>query len=201
MTSLVNIAAILVFALLVVVVVGVSLRFLVPSEPHRPATTERSRASSARRALLNIAGFIVLAAIMGLAFEVRAAYGSPFGERGLSTVEVVEVGDCERAPLGFGIARTCDLTSFRATDSEDLDTSWVASIEVVTGAPVEPGDLVAPYSPSRWTAYVFLDSTDARWRPVSAEDRPNLDWLPTATLFGATVLISVLMKRRAAASP
>ncbi|GAA2171082.1 MULTISPECIES: hypothetical protein [Glycomyces] len=201
MTSLVNIAAILVFALLVFAVVGVSLRLLIPSEPHRPATTERSRAGSVRRALTNIAGFIAFAAAMGLAFEVRAAYGSPFGERGLPTVEVVEVGDCERAPLGFGIARTCDLTSFRATDSEDLDPSWVESIEVATGAPVEPGDLVAPYSPSRWTAYVFLGSTDARWRPVSAEGRPNLDWLPTVTLFGATVLFSAFMKRRVAASP
>jgi hypothetical protein len=37
MTPLVNIAAILVFALLVFAAVSVSLRLLIPSEPHRPS--------------------------------------------------------------------------------------------------------------------------------------------------------------------
>jgi hypothetical protein len=166
--------------------VAVALRLLIPSEPYKPATTERSRAGSARRALIEIAGYAVVLASVALAIEIRSAYGSPFGERSLPTVEVVDVGECERAPLGFGISRSCELTSFRSSDPEHHPTQRMDSIEVVTAEPVEPGDLVAQYSASAWTAYAFLGSTDSRWRPVSAEERPNLDWLPTATLIAAT---------------
>jgi hypothetical protein len=66
---------------------------------------------------------------------------------------------------------------------------------------VEPGDLVAQYSPSGWTAYAFLGSTDPRWRPVSAEERPNLDWLPTTTLIAATALVTAVRKRIAERAP
>lgn len=202
MTSLLNLAAILVFALLVFVIVKVALRFLIPSEPYQPATakrpregtaSDRSRAGSTRHTLIEIAGLAVVLAAVALAVEVRSAYGAPLGERGQPTVEVVDVGECERTPLGFGISRSCHLTSFRAPEQDSAQ--WVGSIEVVTGEPVKPGDLVARYSPSRWTAYVFLGSTDPRWRPVSAEERPNLDWLPTATLIAATTLVAALRKR------
>jgi hypothetical protein len=195
MTALINVSAVLLFAFLLFVIVAVALRLLIPSEPYKPATTERSRAGSARRALIEIAGYAVVLASVALAIEIRSAYGSPFGERSLPTVEVVDVGECERAPLGFGISRSCELTSFRSSDPEHHPTQRMDSIEVVTAEPVEPGDLVAQYSASAWTAYAFLGSTDSRWRPVSAEERPNLDWLPTATLIAATILVAALRKR------
>ena len=194
MTTLINLGAILVFALLVFAVVAVALRFLIPSEPYRSAHTERSRADSWRRGLADVAGLLAVLALVNLAVEVRFAYGAPFGERGDTTVAVVEVGECERGPLGFGIARKCELASFGYPAADPSP----GAIEVATGEPVTPGDLVAEYSSSGWTDFALIGSGGSRWQPVSAEERPNLVWLPTATLVAATALVAALRKRIAA---
>jgi hypothetical protein len=194
MTTLVNLGAVLVFALVVFAVVAVALRFLIPSEPYPSARAERSRADSWRRGLADVVGLLAVLALLNLAVEVRFAYGAPFGERGDATVEVVEVGACERGPLGFGVARTCGLASFRSSAADPPP----GVIEVVTGAPVAPGDLVAEYSSSGWTDFALIGSGGSRWQPVSAEERPNLVWLPTATLVAATALVAALRRRIAA---
>jgi hypothetical protein len=203
MTSFINIAAILVFACLVFAVVAVALRFLIPSEPHRAARPERVGPGAVRRALTDIIGVLAILVVVHLALELRFAYGAPSGERDPISVEVIEVGACERGPIGFGIARTCKLTSYRYT-AERGPAPWDGWIEVVVGDPLRPGDQVGYYAPANdagWVRFALLGSADPHWRPVSAEDRPNLAWLPTATLIAAMILFSAFRKRRAAASP
>lgn len=192
MNALVNIAAILVFAFLVFAAVAVALRFLIPAEPYRPERPERSR--SRRRVLADLVGTLAVLALVFLAVEVRFAHGAPFGDRGVPVVEVVEVGKCERPALGFGISRSCEVTAYRYIDSDR--EPWSPTIDVVTGNLLRPGDQVATYSASGWITFVFLGSNGSHWQPVSAEDRPNLVWLPTATLIAATALLGALRKRR-----
>jgi hypothetical protein len=193
MSSLVNIAAILVFAFLVFGGVMVALRFLIPAEPYRPERPNRSR--TRRRMLVDLVGVLAVIALMQLAVEVRLAYGAPFGERAYPVVEVVGVGDCERGPLGFGVVRSCEVTEYQYTAWEQGPAPWSEAIEVATGEAVEPGDRIAHYSSSGWTDFALLGSGGSRWQPVSAEDRPNLVWLPTATLIAATALSAALLKR------
>jgi hypothetical protein len=188
MTALVNLGAVLVFALLVFAAVGAAFRFVLPAEPHQGREAEPRRVRW-RRMAADIVGVVALLALLDAALEVRAAFGSPLGDRDGFTVEVVEVGECERAPLGFGIARRCALTAYRSDSPPGA-----GSIEVVTGGPLRPGELVARYASSGWTAWLFLGSSEPRWFPVSAEDRPNLDWVPVAVLVGASVGIGALRR-------
>jgi hypothetical protein len=193
MTALVNVAGILLFAFLVFAAVTVGLRFLIPSEPYRAERGGRPR--TARRMLSGLINTLAVVALMLLAIEVRFAYGAPFGDRGAPVVEVVEVGECERAALGFGVARSCELAAFRYAAFEQDPAPWDGPIEVVTGEPVRPGDQVACYSSYGWTAFAFLGSGGSHWQPVAAEGRPNLVWLPTATLVVATALSAGLQRR------
>jgi hypothetical protein len=63
------------------------------------------------------------------------------------------------------------------------------------GGAALPGDRVARYSSSGWIDLVFLGSRESRWQAVSAEDHPNLVWLPTATLIAVTALLIALQRR------
>ncbi|MDA1358703.1 hypothetical protein O1R50_03660 [Glycomyces luteolus] len=196
MTSLINIAAILVFAFLVVAIVMVALRFLIPSEPYRSKGAERSAVITARNVALDVVCLLAVLALVGLSIEIRLAYGAPFGSRDPQTVEVIEVGDCERAPLGFGIARACELSAYRYVDADENSAPWPQSIEVVSGDPVRPGDLVARYSSAGWKDFLLLGSGGSRWQPVSAVNRPSMVWLPSATLIAATMLTAALRRTR-----
>lgn len=191
METLINIAAILVFAFVIFAAVAVGLRFLIPMEPYRPAGAERSKASQVRHMLADVVGTLAVLAMVFLAVEIRFAYGAPSGERGPVTVEVVEVGECHRATLGFGVSRTCELQAYSYQSPDALS----GPIEVVSGDPVEAGDRVAHYSSSGWTELVLLGSGGSNWQPVAAEDRPNLVWLPTATLTAAS-LLTIAVRRR-----
>lgn len=143
MNSLINIAAILVFAFLVFGAVALALRFLIPAEPHH---AERPQGSRGRlRMLADLLGMLAVLGLVLLATEVRLAYGSPFGERAHADVEVLEVGECERSAFGFGLVRSCRLDSYRHLSSNRVPNRWDEMIEVVADEPPRPGDRVAQY--------------------------------------------------------
>lgn len=185
MTSLLNIAAVLAFAAVVAAIVAVGLRLFIPSEPQGPTAEAMPKGRRRLRGLLAAAGVVAAVALANLAFEVRFAYGSPHGERGEATVEVVEVGECGGPRmLHFGLARSCELRSYRTGGAGADD---YGSIDVVSGRPLRPGDEVAAYTASGWGSSVLFGADGTRWHPVDDEDRPDLVWLPTAALAAAAV--------------
>ncbi|MEV3938985.1 hypothetical protein AB0K52_23805 [Glycomyces sp. NPDC049804] len=185
MTSLVNIAGVLAFAAVVAAMVAVGLRLFIPAEPQGPSTARLPKGRRRVRRLLAAAGVLAAVALMSLAFEVRFAYGAPHGQRGDETVEVVRIGECGGpSVLRFGLARTCELRSYRV---EGVGADDYGSIDVISGGALRPGDRVAAYTASGWGSSVLFGADGTRWHPVEAEGRPDLAWLPTAVLVATAV--------------
>lgn len=188
MTALINITAILVFAAVVAGAVYVGLRLFFRAQPSDPPVDQR------RRPLLGLLGGIALAFLVilstGVATAFQTSYGAPVGHPAGEVLEVVEVGECRRPVLGFGVVRSCEVTDYRSDVPEPNSRDRDETIKVVGGDPVAAGDRVARYWADGWERWLQLFAPGGQWRSIADEERPNLVWLPTAALLATGLAVN-----------
>ncbi|WP_199040654.1 hypothetical protein [Glycomyces salinus] len=186
MASLLDILSLLLCVAVVGGVVWVGLLLVTRTEPGRSHSESATKPSRKER-LLGVLSFAAVLALTYAATAVQTAYGAPLGTQSSETVEVLEVRECSRPALDFGLVVSCDLSGYQRTD----DYWWLDGPDsILSSEAVEPGDRVAMFTASGWTRFFQPLPSDPQWRPIEDTDKPDLRWLPAAALIAGTTVAS-----------
>ncbi|GAB4009082.1 hypothetical protein GCM10029992_67170 [Glycomyces albus] len=192
MNPLLDILSLLLCVAVVGGIVWIGLLMITRTESGRSDTEPAAKPSRTDR-LIGVLGFTTVLALTFAATAVQTAYGAPVGDQSTETVEVLEVRECSRPALDFGLVVSCDLSGYQYPD----DHGWLDGPDsILSSEAVEQGDRVAEFTATGWTRFFQPLPSDPQWRPIEDTDKPDLKWLPAAALVAGTTVASWLGRWR-----